>query len=123
LPLYEYKCAQCGNIFEIIQKFSDQPLTVHEGCGGSVERLISASAFHLKGSGWYATDYASKGKNGGDKAKSGSPESGKDAAKGEGSKSESSSGDSPKTEASKSDTPASTGASEKKSGSKAETKS
>ena len=61
MPLYEYRCAKCGNVFEVIQKFSDAPLTVHEACGGTVERLISLSGFSLKGSGWYATDYAKSG--------------------------------------------------------------
>jgi len=58
MPLYEYQCSKCGNVFEVIQKFSDDPLTVHEGCGGEVVRLVSRSAFQLKGSGWYVTDYA-----------------------------------------------------------------
>jgi putative FmdB family regulatory protein len=58
MPLYEYQCAKCGKVFEVIQKYSDTPLTVHEGCGGEVVKLLSASAFHFKGSGWYATDYA-----------------------------------------------------------------
>lgn len=57
MPLYEYKCQDCGKVFEIIQKFADAPLTTHADCGGTVQRLISAPAFHLKGSGWYATDY------------------------------------------------------------------
>lgn len=63
MPLYEYKCDKCGKVFEKIQKFSDEPLSVHDTCGGQVHRLISASSFQLKGSGWYATDYA-KGGNG-----------------------------------------------------------
>jgi putative FmdB family regulatory protein len=58
VPLYEYKCEGCGETFEVIQKFSDEPLTVHEKCGGPVHRLLSAPAFQFKGSGWYATDYA-----------------------------------------------------------------
>jgi len=58
MPLYEYKCHSCGKTFEVIQKFSDEPVTVHAGCGGEVEKLVSAPAFHLKGTGWYATDYA-----------------------------------------------------------------
>jgi len=58
MPLYEYKCDSCGKTFEVIEKFSDEPLQTHAGCGGAVERLISAPAFHLKGTGWYATDYA-----------------------------------------------------------------
>src|SRR5437879_2367186 len=57
MPLYEYKCGSCGEVFEIIQKFSDTPLTVHEKCGGAVERLISTSALQFKGSGWYVNDY------------------------------------------------------------------
>ena len=57
MPLYEYKCDSCGNVFEVIQKFSDQPLTVHEKCGGALERLISTSALQFKGSGWYVNDY------------------------------------------------------------------
>ena len=61
MPLYEYRCSKCGEKFEVIQKFSDAPLTVHEACGGTVERLISLSGFSLKGSGWYATDYAKSG--------------------------------------------------------------
>ena len=61
MPLYEYLCSKCGEKFEVIQKFSDAPLTVHEACGGPVERLISLSGFSLKGSGWYATDYAKSG--------------------------------------------------------------
>jgi putative FmdB family regulatory protein len=58
MPLYEYKCERCEKTFEVIQKFSDDPLTVHEDCGGSVERLLSAPALQFKGTGWYVTDYA-----------------------------------------------------------------
>lgn len=61
MPLYEYKCQSCGDIFELIQKFSDPALTVHEKCGGTVERLISASALQFKGSGWYVNDYGKGG--------------------------------------------------------------
>ena len=58
MPLYEYQCSKCGRKFEVLQKFADAPLTVHEECGGAVERLLSASGFQFKGSGWYVTDYA-----------------------------------------------------------------
>jgi putative FmdB family regulatory protein len=58
MPLYEYRCARCGKVFEVIQKFSDAPLETHPGCGGTVERLISAPALQFKGTGWYVTDYA-----------------------------------------------------------------
>lgn len=62
MPLYEYKCHRCNQIFEVIQKFSDPALTVHEECGGELERLISAAALQFKGTGWYVTDYAGNGK-------------------------------------------------------------
>src|SRR4051812_33813410 len=58
MPLYDYRCHQCGETFEVRQKFSDEPLKTHEGCGGELERLISAPALQFKGTGWYVTDYA-----------------------------------------------------------------
>ncbi|MBV8812409.1 MAG: zinc ribbon domain-containing protein [Acidobacteriaceae bacterium] len=58
MPLYEYQCENCGESFEVMQKFSDEPLTAHEKCGGKVHRLVSAPALQFKGSGWYITDYA-----------------------------------------------------------------
>jgi len=61
MPLYEYQCDKCGAVFEVIEKFSDKPLTVHENCGGNVERLLSAPALQFKGSGWYVNDYAKSG--------------------------------------------------------------
>jgi putative FmdB family regulatory protein len=65
MPLYEYKCESCGKTFEVIQKFADEPLKTHPECGGIVEKLFSAPAFHLKGTGWYATDYGKgNGKSG-----------------------------------------------------------
>src|ERR1700679_1559520 len=64
MPLYEYMCHRCGKTIETLQRFSDEPLTVHEECGGELEKLISRSAFQLKGSGWYATDYAHGSKAG-----------------------------------------------------------
>ena len=60
MPIYEYKCSKCGNTIEVIQKFSDEPLSTHEGCGGSLTKLISAAGFQFKGTGWYVTDYARK---------------------------------------------------------------
>jgi putative FmdB family regulatory protein len=61
MPLYEYQCDQCGDLFEVVQKFSDEPLKVHEKCGGAVRRILSAPALQFKGSGWYITDYAKGG--------------------------------------------------------------
>jgi|SRR5579883_2650812 len=63
MPLYDYRCDKCGETFEVRQKFSDEPLTLHEGCGGHVERLISAPALQFKGTGWYVTDYGKGGKS------------------------------------------------------------
>jgi putative FmdB family regulatory protein len=59
MPIYEYKCDICGHVTEAWQKFSDPPLSACEVCGGAVKKIISANTFHLKGSGWYVTDYAS----------------------------------------------------------------
>lgn len=64
MPLYEYRCDDCGETFEVIQKFVDAPLTVHAGCGGAVHRLLSVSALQFKGTGWYVTDYGRGGKTG-----------------------------------------------------------
>jgi putative FmdB family regulatory protein len=64
MPLYEYKCDRCGGVFEVIEKFSATPLQQHEGCGGHVERLLSAPALQFKGTGWYVTDYARNSSNG-----------------------------------------------------------
>jgi putative FmdB family regulatory protein len=69
MPLYEYKCDGCGKTFEVIQKFADEPLTVHEECGGAVRRLLSSPALQFKGSGWYVNDYAKSG-SGGSRSKS-----------------------------------------------------
>lgn len=72
MPLYEYRCKQCGHQFEKIQSFSAPEEKVCPTCGGEVERLISAPAFQFKGAGWYVNDYAAKGKA---KPASGSSES------------------------------------------------
>lgn len=81
MPLYEYKCDGCGERFEVMQKFSDDPLTKHEKCGGNVHRLLSAPALQFKGSGWYITDYAkNKASDNGASKKSDSSETAKPAA-------------------------------------------
>ena len=64
MPIYEYKCEGCGEVFEVRQKFSDEPVAVHEKCGAPVHRLISPPSFQFKGSGWYVTDYARRGNSG-----------------------------------------------------------
>jgi putative FmdB family regulatory protein len=75
MPLYEYRCSKCEKTFEVMRKFSDPPLTEHEDCGGSLERLLSAPAFQLKGTGWYASDYAKAGAKSGSDSGSKSAES------------------------------------------------
>jgi len=59
MPVYEYRCDQCGQVFEAIQKFSDAPLTECRSCGGPVQKLISQAGFALKGGGWYQQGYSS----------------------------------------------------------------
>ena len=60
MPIYEYECTKCHRIEEVLQKFSDKPLTKCKHCSGKLHKLISQSSFHLKGTGWYVTDYAGK---------------------------------------------------------------
>jgi len=62
MPIYEYECTGCGNTQEVLQKFSDQPLSKCQHCSGKLQKLVSHSSFHLKGTGWYVTDYADKSK-------------------------------------------------------------
>jgi putative FmdB family regulatory protein len=59
MPIYEYKCTKCGKLIEAWQKFSDPPLTECRVCSGKMKKVMSQNSFHLKGSGWYVTDYAS----------------------------------------------------------------
>ena len=57
MPIYEYQCPKCGT-FELMQRITDPPVRKCPTCKGKVERLVSRTSFVLKGSGWYATDYA-----------------------------------------------------------------
>lgn len=79
MPIYEYKCDGCDEVFEVFQKVSDPPPAQH-GCGSTqVHRVLSNTSFVLKGTGWYITDYgrkdsggeAAKKKGGGDKGDGG----------------------------------------------------
>jgi putative FmdB family regulatory protein len=67
VPLYEYQCPKCGR-FELIKKFSDEPLAKCPTCGSEVQKLLSAPAIQFKGTGWYVTDYARKSEGKGGKA-------------------------------------------------------
>jgi putative FmdB family regulatory protein len=74
MPIYEYKCLDCGSHVEKMQKFSDDPLSVCEKCGGKLEKQWSLSGFQFKGAGWYVTDYAKKsGEKGAEKSEKSSP--------------------------------------------------
>lgn len=84
MPIYEYGCTQCGKRTEILQRMNDAPLAACPECGGEVRKLVSAPAFQFKGSGWYATDYASKKGGGGTESKSDSQGETKNEGKSEG---------------------------------------
>ena len=61
MPIYEYKCDECGSIFENFQKITDKDLDICQSCKkGGIKKLISSSGFRLKGSGWYETDFKGK---------------------------------------------------------------
>ena len=60
MPIYEYKCQQCGTQFEKRQNVSEAPLTTCEKCHGKLEKQWSLSGFQFKGAGWYVTDYGGK---------------------------------------------------------------
>jgi putative FmdB family regulatory protein len=61
LPLYPYRCKECGHRFEKIQKFGAKPEKVCPKCGGALERTLTAPGLNFKGAGWYVNDYAAKG--------------------------------------------------------------
>ena len=60
MPIYEYRCKKCGKGFEVFQGITDPAVSSCKFCHGSVRKLMSLSSFHLKGGGWYATDYGGK---------------------------------------------------------------
>ena len=62
MPIYEYRCGKCGFQKEFLQRMSDAPLTGCPKCGKrALKKLVTAAGFHLKGTGWYATDFKNKG--------------------------------------------------------------
>lgn len=83
MPLYEYRCTECGNRYEKIQKINDLQDTACPKCGGKVFRPLTAPAFQFKGSGWFVNDYASKSSGGpsGSSSRESTGESSRDAAK------------------------------------------
>ncbi len=95
MPIYEYKCEQCGHQFDTIQKVSDDPLTECPACAQpALKKLVSAPSFRLKGGGWYETDFKSGNKrNLADDGKSASSDSAKKESKPAKSETKKSSGD------------------------------
>ncbi|MBI4826231.1 MAG: zinc ribbon domain-containing protein [Nitrospirae bacterium] len=69
MPIYEYKCTKCKEVFEVIQKINDEPLSKCGECGGKLKKMITNTSFVLKGSGWYVTDYPSENRDKAMKAK------------------------------------------------------
>ena len=68
MPIYEYRCSN-GHTFEVLQSMADDPVEACEECGAPVERVFHPVAVHFKGSGFYTTDYARKGKAASDSPK------------------------------------------------------
>ncbi|HEX6521794.1 MAG TPA: FmdB family zinc ribbon protein [Streptosporangiaceae bacterium] len=117
MPTYQYACTECGEQLEVVQKFSDDPLTVHDACGGRLRKVFSPVGIVFKGSGFYRTDSRNGSVNGSKKVsetKDTSP------AKSESSSDSSSSADKADKSAAKSaDKPAASSGSSKSSGEKA----
>jgi putative FmdB family regulatory protein len=98
MPIYEYRCEN-GHLFEVVQRMSDDPVTVCEQCGAPVERVFHPVAVHFKGKGFYTTDYGSG------KAAPGS--SSEDSGSSDSKSGDSKSGDSKKSDSKKSKAPSS----------------
>ena len=105
MPIYEYRCSSCGFQKEYLRKVTDPLLSSCPDCGReSFQKMLTAAGFHLKGSGWYATDFKSAGA----RPQAEEKEAGKtEATKTEATKMDSGKTDSAKTEAAKTDAPAS----------------
>ena len=74
MPIYEYACTDCGHELEVLQKMNDLPLEECPACSqNTLKKRISAAAFHLKGSGWYETDFSGKKKKSEENEKTGTP--------------------------------------------------
>jgi putative FmdB family regulatory protein len=90
VPTYQYRCTECGGQLEAVQKFTDEPLTVHEDCGGRLRKVFSPVGIVFKGSGFYKTD-----SRGGGSANSSATEKSEKSEKSEASSSSSASESSP----------------------------
>jgi putative FmdB family regulatory protein len=81
MPIYEYKCDRCGEEFELFRNMTDKGTPSCKFCDGPVRKLISRSSFHLKGTGWYVTDYAGKKSTGQEEKKEAPSESSSESGK------------------------------------------
>jgi len=89
MPIYEYRCSKCGHQDEVLQKVTESPLTKCPACGKrALQKLVSAPGFHLKGSGWYATDFKHSGSKPAEKTAEKKPEAKTESAKTEPAKTE-----------------------------------
>ena len=116
MPTYEYQCGKCG-VFEVSQRMADAALTKCPTCRRKVQRLISASSFAFKGTGWYVTDYARKGEKksgGGEGASTGDSGSSAGSSESKASETKSSSESKPAESKSATDTPKKTPSSSEK---------
>jgi putative FmdB family regulatory protein len=91
VPTYQYRCTECGGELEAVQKFTDEPLTVHEDCGGRLRKVFSPVGIVFKGSGFYRTD-SRKGSSAAEPASTSSTSGEKTGSEKSSSSSESSSG-------------------------------
>lgn len=108
MPIYAYRCEQCGHVQDVMQKLADAPLTVCPACGADAFRKqLTAPAFQLKGSGWYVTDFRDGNKGKAGKADDAPADSTKgDAAKGDAAKGDAGKGDGGKGDGGKASAPA-----------------
>lgn len=84
MPIYEYRCTSCNRVVEAIQKLNDPPLTVCESCKGKLEKIVSRTAFQLKGGGWFDQGYSGGSKSSGSEPGSSSGSDSKDKGKAKG---------------------------------------
>ena len=85
MPIYEYRCDECGQECELFRNITDSGTPSCKSCNGPMKKLISRSSFHLKGTGWYVTDYAGKKPSDQEEKKEATSASSSDSAKKEGS--------------------------------------
>lgn len=112
MPTYQYVCTECGGQLEAVQKFTDDPLTVHEACGGRLRKVFSPVGIVFKGSGFYRTDSRKGASSSSSDGSSLSDSAKSDSSNGDSSKSDSSAGKSDSSSSSSPDSSKSSGSSD-----------